>query len=207
MRSPYPFLPPHAPQPLPGDLVGFSGADLLADAINLATLGWPRRGLSHVAIVAHYRDRLCVYESTTRSSLSCLIAGRPVDGTQCHPISMAVCSYPGRVYHYPLHRPLEPDDADALELRLRRLCQVGRPYDYLGALASRSTLGGLWHRLKFGRQDLGHLFCSELVAAMWAKAGILNTSNASKWNPNALARYAVRHGIADRPVLWKPREA
>lgn len=196
------FLPPRL-QPGSGDLLGFSGRDLLSAAINLGSLGLPRRGLSHVAIVANFRaEGPCLYESTALVGIPCLQREAIVDGMQCHDIRDRVIGYPGRVWHYRLRRPLGLDEADWLEVRLRRLCRQASPYDYLGALGARSTLVACAQRAKFGREDLAKLFCSELVAAMWADLRILKTSNASAWSPNALARYAVRHGLVEEPVEW-----
>ncbi len=182
-------------------MIGFSGADLLSDLVNLGSLGWPRRGLSHVAIVAHHGiDGLSVYESTTGVPYPCQERLGYVNGMQCHPIGRRLATYAGRAWLYSLRRPLEPDESDVLEIRLRRLCREERPYDYLGALGARSTLVAMAHRAKFGREDLSELFCSELVAAMWSGLAVLKTRNASAWSPNALARYAVRHGLVEEPV-------
>lgn len=198
----FPFLPPGAPEPRPGDLVGFSGADILADLINLGSLGIPRRGLSHVAIVAEHTAGLAVYESTTTVSLPCLINEEPVDGVQCHLIADRVIGYAGRVWHYPLRRPLSLRESLDLSIDLAQTCRCRRPYDYMGAFDSRSTLIGLAMRAKFGRENLTKLFCSELGADKWRRAHILHTKNASRWSPNALARYAVRHGLTWEPIEW-----
>lgn len=199
----FPFLPPGAPEPRPGDLVGFSGAHLLADLINIGSLGLPRRGLSHVAIVAEHTAGLALYESTTTVSLPCLIADEPVDGVQCHSIAERVIGYRGRVWHYPIRRPLSLRESLDISVDLAQTCRCRRPYDYMGAFDSRSTLIGLAVRAKFGRENLDRLFCSELVANAWRRARILRTANASRWTPNALARYAVRHGLTEKPIEWR----
>jgi len=184
----------------PGDMLGFSGRDLLSDAINLGTWGIPRRGLSHVAIVAHYHADLCLYESTTTVEQPCLIQERSVSGVQCHRIEDRVGGYEGRVWHYPLASELPPVAAYKLEKRLIKLCRGGWPYDPVGAFRSRTMLLAILLRLKFGHEDFSKLFCSELVSKEWVTAGVLETTNASKWNPNALARYVVRHGICLEPT-------
>jgi len=201
-RTECPFVP-GAPLPAPGDMIGFSGADPVADMINLGTLGWPRRDLSHVGLVARHQDHgLCIYESTTTVDLPCLERGKPVSGMQVHPLTDRVRGYPGRVFHFPLRRPLSADDADGIECFLRNLCQKKLPYDYLGAVRSRSMLIGVLQRTVFGREDLKQIFCSELSAATWAYLQILKTRNASRWNPNSLGRYAERHGLTRRRIEW-----
>lgn len=206
MPTHFSFLPHDAPTPQPGDLVGFSGRGLLSAAINLGTWGLPGRGLSHVAIVARRRNQLALYESTTTVGTECLEMGRTIDGMQCHPIADRVVGFPGRVWHYPLSRPMDPDQADSLELKLRILCRFGVPYDYRGAFDARSTLIALLVRAKFG-ENTEKLFCSELVAMVWDEFGVFSTANASEWSPNRLARYAVSQGITGEPIEWNTLRA
>ena len=202
MPTRFHFLPTDAPRPRPGDMIGFSGADLLADLINLGSLGLPRRGLSHVAIVANHPDGLALYESTTTVGLPCLEARETRTGLQCHLITERVIGYPGRVWHYPLTRAITYIESAQLSARLRQMCCEGRRYDYFGAFDSRSTFVGLAARAKFGRENLQALFCSEFLASEWRRLRILKTANASSWSPNALARYAVRHGLTGEPIPW-----
>ncbi len=191
------------PLPAAGDMIGFCGDDPVADLINLGTLAWPGTGISHVGIVArHSHHGMCLYESTTTVDLPCLERGEVVSGMQVHPLSARVAGYTGRVFHFPLRRPLDPDNADGIECFLRNLCKKEVPYDYVGAVRSRSMAIAAMQRLVFGREDLGQLFCSELVAATWAHLHILKTHNASRWNPNALCRYAERHGLTRRRIEW-----
>lgn len=185
----------------PGDLIGFSGRSLLAHAINLGSLGVPFLGLSHVGIVGHLGYDLVLYESTTTvDDMPCLVRGEVVTGVQCHPIADRVEAFSGRVWHYPLRRPLPAEQAKWLAHRLESLCLNACPYDYIGAWNSRSMLIALAMRAKFGKEDLREVFCSEMVAHEWAAMNILKTWNASRWNPNGLARYAVRHGITHKPT-------
>lgn len=192
-------MPPRA-----GDLVGFSGSDLLADAINLATLGLPRWGLSHVGILIEHRYfGICLAESTTLASQPCLVAGRVVSGAQLQPIIRRVEQYRGRVWHYPLRLPLGMPLVSALSAYLIGLIEAECPYDTIGAARSRSTLYAAVHRWKHGREDLRSLFCSELVAAAWARFDLFETTNASGWSPNALVRAARRQDVVLPPYRWK----
>lgn len=189
---------------MPGDLVGFAGADLLADLINLSTLGLPRWGLSHVALVTeHPRYGVCLVESTTKAVRPCLVAGRTVAGVQMHRIGQRVEEYRGRVWHYPLRIPLGRPLAAAWHSYLMDLVESERPYDYIGAARSRSTLYAAVCRWKHGREDLRTLFCSELVAAAWSRFDLFETTNCSGWNPNALVRAARRQDIILPPYRWK----
>jgi len=191
---------------LPGDAVGFSGADFVSDVINLATLGIPRRGISHVAIVtAHRLHGICLAESTTFASLPCLIRGEQVKGVQFQHLRERIDSYSGKVLHYPLRDPLDWPEQLSLNVYLLELAAAKCPYDLIGAVRTRTTLYTLAQRLKHGggagrREDLKMLFCSELVADAWHRFGIFNgITNASEWNPNALLRAAVRKGIVLPP--------
>lgn len=188
----------------PGDLLGFSGADLLSDAINLATLGWPRWGLSHVGIVTDYWDYgICLAESTTLAHRPCLAARKRVSGAQCHPIKQRVEEYKGRVWHYRLREPLDGELVVELDEWFDGLLTAKCPYDYAGAVRSRCTPYAMIHRWKHGKEDLRSLFCSELVAAAWKTIGVFDTDNASGWNPNALVREAMRQRVVESPIRLK----
>ena len=205
MSSRFAFVPFGGPSPKPGDLVGFAGRGLVADLINLGTFGRPGHGLCHVGIVAAHCDQLALYESTTTVRAPCLETGKPANGLQCHPLADRVIGYKGRVWHYPLTRPLDNDIADGLEYRLRHFCREGIPYDYQGALDARSTLLALVLRLKHG-EDLKQLFCSEFAAAVWRSLNRFDTKNASRWSPNGLAREGVAKGITGAPWEWLTAE-
>lgn len=190
--------------PMPGDLVGFSGVDLVSDLINLSTLGCPRWGLSHVALVTeHPRYGTCLVESTTKALRPCLVAKRTVAGVQIHRIGQRVEEYRGRVWHYPLRIPLGRPMASAWHAYLMELVESACPYDYIGAARSRSTLYAAICRWKHGQEDLRSLFCSELVAAAWKRFDVLDVENASGWNPNALVRAARRNDVVLPPCRWK----
>ncbi len=190
----------------PGDMLGFCPPwhDPLGAAINLGSLGIPGRGLSHVGLVADVAVDgaavTCLYESTTTFGKPCLVRGEVVEGVQCHPVADRVRGYRGRVWRYPLRRRISDYEAVCLEERLRKLCVNECPYDTLGALRSRSMVGAAVMRWKFYQEDIQELFCSELVANEWALMRILKTRSASRWNPNSLARYAVRHGLTFEPT-------
>jgi len=204
MPAHFVFLPHDAPTPRPGHLLGFSGNDSLSAVINLGSLGWPGVGLSHVAICISHPNGPALVESTTVCDLACIESGETRAGLQCHLLQDRIPGYPGRVWHYPLRRPLTYIDGRELSIRLRAMCREGVPYDYRQAIDSRSTIVAAFMRWKYGHEDLAQLFCSEMVAAEWRSLKILRTANASAWSPNALARYAVRHGLVEEPIEWLP---
>jgi len=191
----------------PGDVLGFSGCNPTSTAIRVCTCGLICcGGLSHVAIVTWWPGRrrgtfpqrprvLC--ESTSQADKPCLIQERPVSGVQIHHIRARILAYPGRVWHYPLSRPLDWEQVQ----QLYRFCRkhLGAPYDYIGAAEARHTpLARLI--LKLRREDLDEVFCSEFVAACHRKLGLLATDNASRFSPNRLVRTERR-----RKILGKPR--
>ena len=91
----------------PGDLVAFSGQTLVSDVINLGTYGIPRWSASHVGVIADAADgRRLLFESTTLDGLPCEIAGKPFNGTQAHSLDKVVEVYQGKIWLYPLYRPL-----------------------------------------------------------------------------------------------------
>lgn len=190
--------------PLPGDLIAFSGRDLVSDIVNATTWGWPRWSASHVAIVTcHPKHGICLAESTTMATRSCLIRGQRVDGVQFQSIGRRVDEYPGRVWHYPLRIPLARSVASAMNSYLLELAESECAYDLIGAVRSRTMLCAMIQRWKQGREDLHTLFCSELVAAVWNRYDVFETTNASAWNPNTLIRAAVRRDIVLPPYRWK----
>jgi hypothetical protein len=181
--------------PAPGDLIGFSGTSGLAAAINLATLGWPGIGLSHVGIVVQmHSGRLVVVESTAVATEPCLIHRHHVRGAQVHDLA-EILERPGRIYHYPLRHPLSDGEALRLQDYLLDLVQAECPYDFVGAARARFTLAAIIWRWKHGKEALDSLFCSELCAAGLRYAGRFHSKNASAWSPNQLCRAGVRRGV------------
>jgi hypothetical protein len=116
----------------PGDVIGFSGRCWISVGINLATYGIPLLGISHVGIMANASDgRLLIFESTSLDNLPCEISGENFTGTQAHKLEDILRVYKGRVYHYPLHRPLYPDENERLTQFL--MGTIHTPYDLMGA--------------------------------------------------------------------------
>jgi hypothetical protein len=175
-----------------GDLIGFSGRSGLSDLINVVTLGLPRWGLSHVGILAEHKGELLLFESTTLDQLPCVIRGECFNGTQAHRLDDVLASYEGRVWEYPLSRPLYADESQRLSDFLVRT--IGVPYDKLGAVRS-AGVGLSYVESLLRPEDLRSIFCSEWLAKAYCEIGLLPTDNASRWNPNRLAHRLRQYHI------------
>ena len=186
------------PEPKPGDIIGFSGNCWLSVGINLASYGIPFWSLSHVGIVGEHKGELLLFESTSLSELPCAIQGKPVWGTQAHRLDGCVRAYRGKVWHYPLYRPLYAFESQRLSAFL--LKYLGKDYDAIGAFRA-GGIGWSWLESKLRRQDLTSLFCSEYCAAAHAHVGVFRTDHVGRWSPNRLVRTERRRGILRRP--WR----
>lgn len=183
-----------------GDILGFSGRSFVSDFVNVATLGLPRWSISHVGILAEYKGELLLIESTTLDGLPCVIQGKPFSGVQAHRLDDVVRAYQGRVWEYPIFRPLY--DFESKRLSEFLVSKVGTPYDELGAFRT----GGVGLSFAEGllrAENLSSIFCSELVAKAYAEIGLHATDNASRWNPNKLLRELRRHEIVLKPLRLK----
>jgi len=185
-----------------GDLLGFSGVGLQSRIIQASTFSWIRR-INHVAMV-RVRDGAGreVWESTTGLDVPCSRLGRIVHGVQCHALAERLehaRKSRDLVWHYRLGEPLDPEASRRLDSVL--LEDLGKPYDYAGAVWARScAFGWLAHRLK-NREATGSVFCSE-GGARWTRAmGVFNCRNASMWNPAFLLRTLQYLGVVAAPRL------
>lgn len=199
----------------PGDMLGFSACNLSGAIINLTTRGIPGWGLSHVAIVCGrppqdgpYAGDLLVCESTTLYRSPCVFEQDEVSGVQFHYVRPRVRTYCGRVWRYPLARPLSPEES----LQLTGYCMGlrGKSYDWRGAIDARDLLWGRIRRLicaSLGKarreQAMHYLFCSELVAGALDDVGRFATLHPDFWSPNSLARAGIDRGTFQRPVRIK----
>jgi hypothetical protein len=183
----------------PGDLIGFAGSHWISDLICLGTYGIPRWSISHVGIMGEAKDGgLLLFESTSLiDGLPCAIAGVPFHGTQAHELVARRDNYRGKVWHYPLYRPLYEYERQRLTEFLMATIHV--PYDEMGAFRS-GGVGLSWIESLLHEQSLTSIFCSEWCAAAHAYIGVHATDNVSRWNPTRLIRHERR-----REILLKPR--
>jgi hypothetical protein len=181
-----------------GDVIGFSGESWISFLINIGTYGIPFWGISHVGIMAHAADgRLLLFESTTLEDMPCEIGGACFNGTQAHSLEKIIERYKGKVWHYPLCRPLyENEDKRLTEFLMGTL---HTPYDAMGAFRS-AGVGFSWLESCLREQDLHMIFCSAWCAAALTNIGIFQTDDAARWNPNHFVRTLRR-----KELVFKPR--
>ena len=179
-----------------GDVIAFSGADWVADAINLVTFGLPRVSIHHVGIVSKIRNDVVIYEAIgyAGSRGPCLRSGCVAAGFQAHLLDDVLAAVSGKVFHLPLRSPLYTDEEDRLGWYLDS--KIGLPYDRLGAARS----GGFVFRLAqslLRPEDTSSIFCSESMIAGLVHVGRVQTRHAGKFNPNAACRMLRRTGVVD----------
>ena len=183
-----------------GDLIGFSGASGISDLVNIATLGVPRWDLSHVGILAEYKGETLLFESTTLDPLPCVIQQKLFNGVQAHRLDEVVKNYQGRVWEYPLARPLYPHENARLSEFLVRM--IGTPYDAMGAMRS-ADLGLSYVEAMLSPEGLHQVYCSELCARAYEEIGAATECLRGRFNPNRLARHLRHHGLLLRPLRLK----
>lgn len=186
---------------LPGDIVGCLGNSFTSHIINIGTYGIPFYGLSHVGIIAESMDnRVLLYESTTLNKYPCAVKGVLFNGTQAQEIDRKIDSYEGKIWHYPLKKPLRVWERRNLSKFLNR--KLGIPYDSIGAFRSGGK-GFSWLESRMHKENLSSIFCSEWCASAHNYIERFDTDNLSKWNPNAFAREERRRDILLKPIRIK----
>lgn len=185
--------------PETGDLVGFSGANWVSALITLGTYGLPFVGVSHVGVVAPYEGEHCLFESTTLADMPCMETGI-TKGMKVVDLGERIAKYNGRVYYYKVGRPVYRLQEEAMVEFLR--AQLGKGYDPIGAFRSGGKLLALVESL-LREEDLSDLFCSEVTAAALREGELLDTDNASGWNPHTLLDHQVKTEMAQQPLRMK----
>lgn len=185
-----------------GDIVGFAGYSWQSAGVNIATYGIPWWSISHVGIMATSPDGILrLFESTTLDGdYPCEIKGKPIAGTQAHSLDATLRRYRGAVWHYPLYRPLYPQEDHRLTQFL--MDTLGLPYDMIGAFRS-AGVGLSWVESLFRDENLTSIFCSEWTVAAYTLVGLYATDNASRWNPARMLRRFRRLKILRKPRRLK----
>lgn len=176
----------------PGDIIGFSGADLASDIINIGTFAMPRWGLSHVGIMAEHKGELLLFESTTFNKHPCAIRGKMFSGTQAQHLAEKLADYNGRAWVYPLAKPLRGWEREKLSRYL--VSHVGIDYDMLGAIRSGGNVLN-WLESRLHKENVARLYCSEWCAAAYRWIERFDTIDVSRWNPNKFVRELRSRGI------------
>ncbi len=187
-----------------GDIAACHGADAASRLIRWGTATpFAPRGLrvgpSHVAILSeHYtRPGMFWFESTSMCARPCVLTEERRNGTQAHNPVGRVDDYVnagGRVDVYRLAPfwELSETESDELGGLLDLAVDQRASYDLPGAIMSGTRC------LKYSRllaADLDSLFCSELIAAVLQKLGLLAHANPMRFNPASLMRRLVRTGV------------
>ena len=176
---------------VPGDLVLFAGQGLESRWIALVTchplellLG---RWFSHIGVCARDANgRVLIFESTTLCNLACEIAHKKTHGTQAHLPADRVGNYQGKVWRLRLAVRETLTEPESQRLSDFLLSEIGKPYDYAGAMISAT-----W-RLRLSSwlyPTMQRLFCSYYVMAALKDIGKVDKDlNPRAYNPARVAR-------------------
>lgn len=186
-----------------GDILACHGRDVVSRGIRLATT-WPLDPWSvfsppsHVAICCRWHNEVIAVESTSFPRRACLIQRKQVQGVQAHSPHEVIGDYRhacGRVDVYRLvgiHRLTNREDHDFSRWLIDEFVKPGIRYDTAGAILSAERISRLVHRMP--NADLNQLFCSELIAAVLMRVGLMNQDNAALYSPGRLLRELLRLG-------------
>lgn len=176
---------------VPGDLVLFAGQGLESRWIALVTchplellLG---RWFSHIGICARDASgRVLIFESTTLCNLACEIVHKKTHGTQAHLPADRIGAYQGKVWRLRLAVRETLTEPESQRLSDFLLSEIGKPYDYAGAMISAT-----W-RLRLSSwlyPTMQRLFCSYYVMAALKDIGKVDKDlNPRAYNPARVAR-------------------
>lgn len=151
-----------------GDLIAFGGNGFISETIKKVT-GSP---VSHVGAVLYSYvagQRLVqVIESTS--------IGDGFAGVQINRLSDHIRDYDGEMWWYPLNQFSRDNFKEELFTRFM-LKMKGRLYDPYQAVMSALDF------IPDTKEDLDRLFCSELIAEAYERAGLIHGNNASEMTP------------------------
>jgi hypothetical protein len=155
-----------------GDLLLYSGVGPVSMSIRLVT----RSKWSHIGVVIRPKDfdMVCVLQSTTLSKSKDVISGTEVEGVQINLLSESLRDYKGDVAVRKLGVERTDDMRDTISNFRREV--HGRPYEERKMELLKSAydfFGGA------NAEDLSSLFCSELVAELYQRIGLLSEEKPS----------------------------
>lgn len=181
-----------------GDLVLFSGRGLVSGTVRLFT----RSRWSHVGLVLRADDgEILMLEATNTDEAPDIALGRPIRGVQVVRLSEKLANYDGVVALRCLEVEARPEDFDE---RVRDIAELWRYRAYKDF--TRTLLLDL---LTVNRrpQRVDRVFCSELVAEVYKRLGIMCRSvRSSRYVPGdfGLAQPAfLREARLSEPLLLK----
>lgn len=182
-----------------GDILLYSGTGAISTAIKIGTCSkW-----SHVGVIVRPRDfdMVCVLQSTTLSKAKDIISNQPVEGVQLNFLSESIEIYPGGI----AVRKLDVLRTDNILKAVRDFRKEvhGRPYEEKKIQLLKSAwdfFGGE------NEEDLSSLFCSELVAELYQRMGLLDEEKPSnEYTPKDFAgKLDLLHGATlSDPIYLK----
>jgi hypothetical protein len=164
----------------PGDVIAFSGKGRISRLISRCTAS----PVSHVGVILRS-------ELAAGGALLELIESTSLDGfsgVSRSRLSDRLRVYPGAVWWLPLREDIRAR-ADLGAMYRWLLSQDRKRYDYRQVVRFAFQGLPLVGRWFVNREDYGRVFCSELVAGGFERAGILPSScDASQITPAALCR-------------------
>lgn len=133
-------------------------------------------------------DIVFCWESTTLSNTEDVDCGSIFCGVQLVPLSERINKYNGSISYRPLNIPLNENQIDIIKGFRKDL--IGRPYEQ-----KKSTL--IKAALKLGKfqDDISSIFCSELIASVYQKVGLLLSDNPADYYTPADFSYSANPGI------------
>jgi hypothetical protein len=152
---------------VPGDLLVFAGAGFESRFIALMSCRpWQLlkgQWFSHIGICARGpRGDVLVFESTTLCDSPCEVLRHKVHGAQAHKPWERLDEYRGKVWRLRLAPREALTESESLRLTNFLMAEIGKPYDYDGALVA-GTFALRLCRMFVSRSDV--FFCSDLVLA------------------------------------------
>lgn len=188
----------------PGDIVLFAGRGFESRWIALVTCTpwqwFQDTPFSHIGICARDpndpRGRVLMFESTTLCDLACEITHQKNKGTQAHLPADRIKNYDGGVWRLRLNRFESLNEPESAKLSNFLLSEIGKPYDYEGAMISATR----WLRLcEWMYPTMDNMFCSYYVAAALKVIDkVDNDLNPRAYNPARLARNLQYWGTYQR---------
>lgn len=190
-----------------GDVLFFWGTDPLSIAIRCYTFG-----PSHVGMVLNFWPHgLLLVESTTLLDTPCCITGKHIAGVQANEVDGRVATYCKDGGHVECWRPstgfsLTREQQNFLAtLAYEEL--LGQPYDVTQAIGSGThILKRQLQRWGLAVGDTRRFFCSELVATLLMRVGLMAVDNASNYSPARLRGEIKRTGTLARQWIEPTRQ-
>ncbi|MBT6051015.1 MAG: hypothetical protein HOI47_27590 [Candidatus Scalindua sp.] len=152
-----------------GDVVVFNGSGVISSMIK-----WKdKTKWSHVGMVVKSVDwdMLLLFESTTLSKLKDVESRKESQGVQLVPLSERIRNYPDNRVRFRRLLRVDRDKGFTDIVKKFRSDMAGRPYEESKLELLRSSCDDV-----FGdnEENLSSLFCSELIAEMYQRLGLLN---------------------------------